>query len=72
MILDVVYNHAGGGFDDESLYFLDRADPRGGNNASLYFLDLGWAGGLAFALWKAPVRQFLIDNATFFTRDRGD
>lgn len=69
VILDVVYNHAGGGFDDESIYFLDRADPRGGNNASLYFLDLGWAGGLAFALWKAPVRQFLIDNATFFTRE---
>src|SRR5262249_33064747 len=65
VVLDVVYNHAGGGFDEESLYFHDR-EPGGDNNRSLYFTDQGWAGGLVFAYWKAEVRQFLIDNAGFF------
>ena len=65
VIFDVVYNHAGGGFDDESMWFHDRqAD--GDNNRSLYFTDQGWAGGLVYAYWKAEVRQFLIDNAGFF------
>jgi 1,4-alpha-glucan branching enzyme len=65
VILDVVYNHAGGGFDDQSLYFFDRAVNHG-NNDSLYFTDQGWAGGLVFAYWNEPVRQFLIDNARFW------
>jgi 1,4-alpha-glucan branching enzyme len=65
VILDLVYNHAGGDFGDESLYFLDR-QPFGDNNRSLYFTDQGWAGGLVFAYWKPEVRQFLIDNARFF------
>ena len=65
VILDVVYNHAGGDFDDESIYFLDR-QPFGDNNRSLYFTDQGWAGGLVFAYWQREVRQFLIDNARFF------
>lgn len=65
VILDVVYNHAGGGFDDESLWFLDRM-PQGNNNDSLYFTDQGWAGGLVFAYWNQDVRQFLIDNALGF------
>jgi 1,4-alpha-glucan branching enzyme len=64
VIFDVVYNHAGGGFDDESIYFGDR-QPIGDNNRSLYFTDQGWAGGLVFAYWKSEVRQFLIDNACF-------
>ena len=62
MIFDVVYNHAGGGFDDQSLYFLDRFRFHS-NNDSLYFTDSGWAGGLIFAYWKNEVRQYLIDNA---------
>ncbi len=62
VIFDVVYNHAGGDFGDESIYFLDR-QPVGDNNRSLYFTDQGWAGGLVFAFWKGEVRQFLIDNA---------
>ena len=62
VILDVVYNHAGGSFGEESLYFFDRV-PYGNNNDSLYFTDQGWAGGLIFAYWNASVRQFLIDNA---------
>src|SRR5207245_6392657 len=60
--LDVVYNHAGGAFDDQSLYFFDRMPP-GNNNDSLYFTDQGWAGGLVFAYWNQWVLQFLIDHA---------
>ncbi|HYB40580.1 MAG TPA: alpha amylase C-terminal domain-containing protein [Candidatus Methylomirabilis sp.] len=65
VVLDVVYNHAGGDFGDESLYFLDRAVDRS-NNDSLYFTDQGWAGGLVFAFDRPEVRQFLIDNAKFY------
>ena len=61
VIADVVFNHAGGGFDDQCLYFLDRqAGPD--NDRSLYFTRDGHAGGLVFAYWKQEVRQFLIDN----------
>lgn len=67
VVFDLVYNHAGGGFDDQSLYFFDRR--RGGSNDdSLYFTDSGWAGGLVFAFWKREVRQYLIDNAKFSYR----
>jgi 1,4-alpha-glucan branching enzyme len=65
VIIDVVYNHAGGDFGDQSLYFFDRA-ANTSNNDSLYFTDQGWAGGLVFAFWKREVRQFLIDNARFY------
>ena len=70
VLLDVVYNHAGGwgdgpNADDRGLFFLDR-ELSGNNNNSLYFTDQGWAGGLVFAFWKGEVRQFLIDNAHFF------
>jgi 1,4-alpha-glucan branching enzyme len=34
VILDLVYNHAGGDFGDESIYFFDREEP-GDNNRSL-------------------------------------
>ena len=64
VLFDVVYNHAGGGFDDNSMYFLDMM-PRGNNNDSLYFTDQGYAGGLVFAYWNNDVKQFLIDNARF-------
>ncbi len=65
VIFDVVYNHAGGDFGEESIYFYDRQS-YGDHNRSLYFTDREWAGGLGFAYWQAPVRQFLIDNAKFF------
>jgi 1,4-alpha-glucan branching enzyme len=64
VIFDVVYNHAGGGFDEGSMWFFDRM-PEGNNNDSLYFTDQGWAGGLVFAYWNDAVKQFLIDNARF-------
>jgi 1,4-alpha-glucan branching enzyme len=62
VLLDVVYNHAGGDFGDESIYFFDRMKSKD-NNDSLYFANEGWAGGLIFAFWNSGVRQFLIDNA---------
>lgn len=69
VILDVVYNHAGGfGDDSQSIYFFDRPFT-GNNNDSQYFTDRGHAGGLVFAYWKQEVRQFLIDNATMFLQE---
>ena len=65
VLFDVVYNHAGGSLDDESMYYYDR-QPRGDDNRSLYFTDQGWAGGKVFAYWNQQVRQFLIDNANYF------
>lgn len=62
VLLDVVYNHAGGGFGERGLYFFDRRH-EGNYNDSLYFTDREWAGGLVFAYWNDHVRQFLIDNA---------
>jgi len=66
VVFDVVYNHAGGfEGDDQSLYFWDRA-VTGDNNQSLYFTNMGWAGGLAFALWNQDVCQFVINSAGFY------
>lgn len=65
VVLDLVFNHAGGGFGERSLYHYDR-QAWGDDNRSLYFTDKGWAGGKVFAYWQDPVRQFLIDNACFF------
>jgi 1,4-alpha-glucan branching enzyme len=66
VILDVVYNHAGGHFDDQGMYFFDRQSCSGGNGNSLYFTDRGHAGGLLFDFAKPEVRDFLIGNAVFF------
>ncbi len=65
VLMDVVYNHAGGDFGDRSIYFLDRK-PYGNHNDSLYFTDRGWAGGLVYAYWNNDVKQYLIDNAVMF------
>jgi len=65
ILFDVVYNHAGGGFDENSMWFLDRM-PFGNPNDSLYFTDHGWAGGQIFAYWNQDVQQLLIDNARSF------
>jgi 1,4-alpha-glucan branching enzyme len=65
VLLDVVYNHAGGSLDDGSLYYFDR-QPQGDDNRSLYFTDQGYVGGKVFAYWNAGVRQFLIDNAAYY------
>jgi 1,4-alpha-glucan branching enzyme len=44
VILDLVCNHAGGGFDDHSMWFYDR-QMEGDLDHSLYFTDQGWVGG---------------------------
>jgi 1,4-alpha-glucan branching enzyme len=48
VVLDVVYNHAGGEFGKQSLHFFDLQATEGGNRNSLYFTDKGHAGGLVF------------------------
>jgi 1,4-alpha-glucan branching enzyme len=67
VIFDLVFNHAGGDFGDQTLWFFDRqhgiAVPKWWN--SLYFSDKTWAGGVVFNFQSDPVRAFLIDNATF-------
>jgi 1,4-alpha-glucan branching enzyme len=65
VVLDVVYNHAGGDFGDQSIYFFDRQSNAGGNRNSLYFTDRGHAGGLVFDFGKPEVRDYLIQNAKF-------
>jgi 1,4-alpha-glucan branching enzyme len=62
VLFDLVYNHAGPGFNDQCIKFLDR-QPYGDDNRSLYFTEQGWVGGNVFAYWNQNVRQFLIDNA---------
>jgi 1,4-alpha-glucan branching enzyme len=70
VIFDVVYNHAGGGFDDQSLWFLDRQNNNGFNHEnSLYFTRDGWAGGLVFDYAKPEVRRMLADNARFLLEE---
>jgi len=68
VLLDVVYNHAGGSLDDSSIYYFDR-QPAGDDNRSLYFTDQGYVGGKIFAYWNAGVRQFLIDNAAYYIEE---
>jgi 1,4-alpha-glucan branching enzyme len=69
VLLDVVYNHAGGQMkgQSESLWFFDRAAGNADND-SLYFTNQDHAGPV-WAIWKGEVRQFLIDNATFFLQE---
>jgi 1,4-alpha-glucan branching enzyme len=62
VLFDLVFNHAGPGFNDQSIKFFDR-QAYGDDNRSLYFTDQGWVGGSIFAYWNQDVRQFLIDNA---------
>lgn len=66
VILDVVYNHAGGEFGDQSLFFFDRQPTSGGKKNSLYFNGREHAGGEVFDFGKPEVRDFLIQNAKFF------
>lgn len=68
VVFDLVFNHAGGRFGEESLWFFDRQHgvevPEWWK--SLYFSDRGWAGGVVFNFQSDPVRSFLIDNARFY------
>lgn len=68
VFFDLVYNHAGsfGGFDPQCLNFFDFQSTSD-ENLSLYFTDQGYVGGRVFAYWNRDIRQFLIDNAVFFS-----
>ncbi len=61
VIADVVYNHAGGNFDDQCLHFFDR-QPTTTDDNSLYFTAEDHAGGRVFDFRESAVKQFLIDN----------
>ena len=68
VLVDVVYNHAGGGFDAQSIDHFDfPAQPSPSN--SLYFSGDEWAGGRVFAFQRPEVRAFLIENAKMFLRE---
>src|SRR6185437_5843244 len=73
VIFDLVFNHAGGGFGAESLWFYDRQ--RGAEEdpprywSSLFFSDQTWAGGNVFDYESAEVRRFLIANARYFLEE---
>ncbi|MEU4216516.1 alpha amylase C-terminal domain-containing protein [Actinoplanes sp. NPDC026623] len=65
VLIDVVYNHAGGGLDPQSIDYIDLpAEPGPDNNA--YFTRDGWAGGRVFDYAGPEVRRYLIDNARMF------
>ncbi|HEX2078478.1 MAG TPA: alpha-amylase family glycosyl hydrolase [Longimicrobium sp.] len=64
VIADVVYNHAGSPFGEESMRFFDEPAAQGGEDADQYFIaGMGWAGGRIFDYREPEVRQFIIDNA---------
>jgi len=65
VLIDVVYNHAGGGLDPQSIDFIDMPTERLADN-NAYFSRDGWAGGRVFAYARADVRRYLIDNARMF------
>ena len=68
VLADVVYNHAGGALDDQSLDFFDRpANPD--DASSIYFSTGREAGGKVFDFAKPEVRQFLIGNARMLFDD---
>jgi 1,4-alpha-glucan branching enzyme len=65
VLVDVVYNHAGGDLDRHSLDYFDMPVVPDRHN-SLYFSGGEWAGGKVFAFSKPEVRSFLIENAAMF------
>ncbi len=72
VIFDVVYNHAGGDFGEQSLYFFDRQHgqlPPVRYENSLYFGLHEHAGGRVFDFAKPEVRDFLIRNACFLLQE---
>ena len=68
VIFDLVYNHAGGGFGDRSLYHYDRQQDDGDDAHSQYFSG-NFLDGKVFAYRVPEVRRFLIDNARFFLEE---
>jgi 1,4-alpha-glucan branching enzyme len=67
VIGDIVYNHAGGPFDDQSMRLFDRPWNRQWWDADNYFIcGVGWSGGRIFNYATDEVRAFLIDNAKMY------
>jgi 1,4-alpha-glucan branching enzyme len=70
VILDAVYNHAGGPFDLGSLRFFEWPANREWWDPDVYFLGgPGWAGGRIFDFSADGVRAFLIENARHFLEE---
>jgi 1,4-alpha-glucan branching enzyme len=68
VLADVVYNHAGGELDDQSLDFFNRpANPDDTN--SIYFSTGREAGGKVFQYAEPEIREFLIGNARMFLHE---
>lgn len=65
VIMDVVYNHAGGGLGPQSIDYFDFPERRD-RTSSIYFSEGEWAGGKVFDFGKHQVRSFLIENAKMF------
>ncbi len=68
VVADVVYNHAGGHLDAQSIDWFDFPAP-GTAGANLYFTDADWAGGRVFDYAKPGVRDYLLGNALMFLTD---
>ncbi|MGA0559118.1 alpha amylase C-terminal domain-containing protein [Larkinella sp. VNQ87] len=67
VILDVVYNHAGGPMDEESMRFFDQPASQNWWDSDQYFIGgPGWAGGRIFDYTKPEVRAFITDNTRYF------
>jgi 1,4-alpha-glucan branching enzyme len=67
VLIDVVFNHAGGGFNAQSIRYFDR--PKNPTDANdLYFDPRGasWAGGRVFDYQKPDVRELLLNNLRRF------
>ena len=62
VIIDVVYNHGGGGFDDRRALISSIWIP------AISFLG-DWGGGRIFDYGEPEVREFLISNARMFLDD---
>ncbi|TPQ28551.1 1,4-alpha-glucan branching protein [Bradyrhizobium guangdongense] len=70
VIGDVVYNHAGGPLDPQSMRFFDRPWNHEWWDPDSYFVaGEGWAGGRIFDYATDEVRAFLIDNAIMYLDD---
>lgn len=68
VIVDVVYNHAGGNFGAQGIDHFDFPDNPDMTN-SIYFSQAEWAGGRVFAFQKPEVQEFLIQNAKMFLEE---
>jgi 1,4-alpha-glucan branching enzyme len=68
VIVDVVYNHAGGPLDPQSIDHFDLPVTPDKSN-SIYFSANDWAGGRVFAFQRPEVQDFLIQNAKMFIKE---